>query len=66
MPNITIGRYDQPAAGYAGWIEGDDWITFLDTAGHPAVHWPRRAPDGAVTGTPVLLTQPATLSGPPA
>lgn len=59
MPNVTIGRYDQPAA-YGGWIEGTaadggSWITYLDTAGRPAVHWPRRDPDGAVTGDPVQL-----------
>jgi hypothetical protein len=60
MPNITIGRYDSPAAGFGGWIEGAaangaTWITFLDTAGRPVVHWPDRAPDGSVTGEPVQL-----------
>jgi len=62
MSNITIGRYQAPGgcAGFSGWIEGADetgqrWITYIDVEGRPAMHFPRREPDGAVIGNPILL-----------
>lgn len=59
MSDVTIGRYDQPH-DYSGWIEGTDnagtrWITYLDLAGRPALHWTHREQDGAVVGDPVDL-----------
>lgn len=62
MSDITIGRYRDPeSTGYAGWIEGTDttgnrWITYLDRAGAPTVHWAHREPDGAVLGAPTALS----------
>lgn len=35
MQNIHVKRYEQQAAGYAGWIEPDDgsWVLFVPADG---------------------------------
>lgn len=49
MTEITVKRYDQPAAGYAGTIEPADraWILWIDVDGAPSL-WTRvESEDGA-------------------
>lgn len=51
MGNITIGRYDDPAAtGWQGWFEPDDksWIGFIGNGGRPVVFLDRDPVTGAV------------------
>jgi hypothetical protein len=63
MSNVTIGRYGAPDTvhkHWSGWIEGVDddgrsWITFLDPAGNPKLHWAQRDENGGVIGDPVVL-----------
>lgn len=37
MPNIEVGRYESPEAGYAGWVKPSDesWILFITEDGEP-------------------------------
>jgi hypothetical protein len=42
MQNIKVGRYKNPqAVGYAGWIDGESWIAFVDLDGRATVHLDR-------------------------
>lgn len=65
MQRIEIGRYPEPAEGWAGYIEGtrDDgttWIMYLDKDSNPTQFYGQREDTGedigAVIGEPVLLT----------
>jgi hypothetical protein len=63
MRTITIGRYEDPTSGYAGYIEGladngQSWIVYLDPLGRPDSYWAWCAPDGAVAGDPIPLIGP--------
>lgn len=51
MGNITVGRYDKPAAtGYQGWIEPEDrsWVMFVANDGQPQAFLNRDPETGAV------------------
>jgi hypothetical protein len=60
MQNIKVGRYKNPqAVGYAGWIDGESWIAFVDLDGR-ATFFPERDETGAI------VTKPAEPATPPA
>lgn len=51
MCNITVGRYEDPAAvGFTGWLEPEDrtWIAFVGSDGQPVFFLDRDPVTGAV------------------
>jgi hypothetical protein len=50
MQNIKVGRYENPDAGYLGWIEPEDatWIAFVRDDHVPEVYLDRDPETGAV------------------
>lgn len=50
MDNVTVGRYETPAAGYVGWIEPASrlWIMFVRESNVPEVYLDRDPVTGAV------------------
>lgn len=53
MPNIKVGRYENPEAlalGWLGWLEPSDksWIVFVDEQHRPHVYLHRDTVTGAV------------------